>query len=146
MSKGSNRARAKLAAKRRGQAGRARSHAKRPTPGTAPYAAAAALTDGDIGDLQRAIATAPGADVLAELDAAAGEIERPQRVTLQGTCSECGSGVSVTDTVSIPAMAAVAGRLGDLRDRLSRFDGRVLQRMIDRLGEGASLWFTGGKK
>ena len=146
MSTGSNRARAKLAAKRRGQAGRSGSYTKRPTPSTAPFRAAAALTDGDVGDLQRAIDAAPGADVLAELDDAACEIERPQRVTLQGTCGECGSGVTITDTVSIPALTAVAGRLGQLRERLSRFDGRVLQRVIDRLGEGASLWFTGGKK
>jgi len=140
VSVGSNRARAKLAAKGHGT-GRAR----RGAPSTAPYAAAAALTAADVGELQGCIDFAPTDRSIAQLDQAAAALRQPQRVTVTGTCGECGERVTVTDTVRIPALASIADQLEELRDRLSRFDARVLQRLIDGLGENASLWFTGGK-
>ena len=141
MSTGHNRARAKLLAKRRGTG-----HARHGTPSTAPYEAAAALTGDDVGDVQRAIDAAPTPKDLAELDRAAADLARSYQVTLHGTCAACGHQVTVRDTIQIPALAAVAGRLGDLRERLGKFDGRVLQELIDHLGENASLWFTGGRR
>jgi len=142
MSTASNRARAKLAAKRVGRRHRT-SRSRRGTPSTAPYEAALAMTGDDIGDLQKAIDDAPGPDLLADLDRAASELERPRRVTLSDTCPHCGHSVTLRDYVTFPALVSVAGRLRAIRAKLADFDPRVLQRMIDSLGEGASLWWTG---
>lgn len=141
MSTASNRARAKLAAK--GGALRKAGRVGRSTPGTAPFEAAAALTRDDVGDLQRAIDNAPGREVLAILASAAAQLEKPHKVTVRGECGECGHSVTVTDLVRIPGLAAIAGELRELRDRLAEYDPDVLQRVIDGLGQNASLWWTG---
>ena len=143
MSRASNRAKAKLASKRRGSTKRPRSRARRPTPSTAPYEAAAALTGDDIGDLQRAIEAAPRPEDAAQLDQAANDVERPTRVTIRGSCPHCKAPVTLSKPVTLDGAASIAGRLRALAERLRRFDGRVLQRLVDDLGEGASLWFTG---
>lgn len=140
MSKGSNRAHAKLAAKR-GALRKVRP--TRGTPSTEPYHAAAALTRDDLADLQRAIDNAPGGEVLAMLASAAASLERAHEVTARGTCGHCGHSVTVRDQVRIPALVAIAGELRDLREQLARFDPDVLQRIIDGMGQNASLWWTG---
>ena len=139
MSTASNRAHAKLASKRR-----YRPTARRGVPSTAPYETAVALTGDDIGDLQTAIDSAPGPDALHVLDNAASTVEKPVAVTLKGQCPHCGKGVTLRKTIEIPGMAVVASRLRALRDKLAEFDPAVLQRMIDHMGRGASLWWTKG--
>ena len=116
----------------------------RPTPSTAPFVAAAALTEEDVGGVQRCIAAGPTAEDVGALDRAAEEMARPHEVTIEGTCPHCGQPVKLRRRVVVPELAGIAARLRVLRDKLARFDGRVLQRLLDRLGEGASLWFTGG--
>ena len=118
---------------------------KRAAPSTAPYVAAAALTEEDVGGVQRCIASGPTAEDVGALERAAEEMTRPHEVTIEGRCPHCGRPVTLRAHVVAPELVRIAARLRVLRDKLARFDGRVLQRLVERLGEGASLWFTGGR-